>query len=47
MFQQAADPLPAVPDHPFGGTHQLGDASVGVAIGDQADDALVGVDGVL
>jgi hypothetical protein len=25
VFQQAADPLPAVPDRAFGGAHQLGD----------------------
>jgi hypothetical protein len=39
--------LAAIPDRAFGGAYQLGDAGVGVAIRGQANDSLVGLDGVL
>jgi DNA-binding NarL/FixJ family response regulator len=38
VFQQAADPLPAVADRAFGGAQQFGDAGVGVAVGGQAQE---------
>ena len=45
-FEQPVDPLAAIPDRAFGGDHQLGDARVGMAVGSQPDDALVGLDRV-